>query len=93
MIKAGLKGSKHKTIRHWDKVYVDGDMHTNTVVNAFSLLKRGIVGIWHEISAKHLPAYICLDGIQILRENPDLFGDTLREMVTGPLLTCERLTA
>ncbi len=41
MIRAGVHGSKHKTIRHRDKVYVRGDVHTNTVENAFSLLKRG----------------------------------------------------
>jgi hypothetical protein len=58
MIGAGVKGSKHKTIRHRDKVYVDGDIHTNTVESAFSLLKRGIIGSWHKISAKHLQAYL-----------------------------------
>jgi transposase len=58
MINAGVKGSKHKTIRHRDKVYVDGDVHTNTVESAFSLLKRGIIGSWHKISAKHLAAYL-----------------------------------
>ena len=57
MIGAGVHGSKHKTIRHRDKVYVDGDIHTNTVESAFSLLKRGIIGSWHKISAKHLESY------------------------------------
>src|SRR5258708_5636440 len=41
MIGAGVHGSKHKTIRHKSKIYVDGDIHTNTVESAFSLLKRG----------------------------------------------------
>ena len=45
MIGAGVRGSKHKTIRHREKVYVDGDIHTNTVESAFSLLKRGIMGM------------------------------------------------
>ncbi len=58
MIKAGVRGKKHKTIKHKAKVYVDGDIHTNTVESAFSLLKRGIMGSWHKISAKHLPAYL-----------------------------------
>ena len=40
--------SKHKTIKHKAKVYVDGDIHTNTVESAFSLLKRGIIGTWHQ---------------------------------------------
>lgn len=94
MIRAGVHGSKHKTIRHRDKVYVQGDIHTNTVENAFSLLKRGIMGSWHKISAKHLPAY--LDEMTFRfnrRKNRDLFLDTLRHMVTADPLTFERLTA
>src|SRR5579871_2765785 len=31
MIAAGIHGSKHETIRHLDKVYVRGEVHTNTV--------------------------------------------------------------
>lgn len=94
MITAGVKGSKHKTIRHRDKVYVDGDVHTNTVENAFSLLKRGIVGTWHKISAKHLPAYLAEMEFRFnRRKNPDLFVDTLRHMVTAPVLTFQKLTA
>ena len=94
MIGAGVHGSKHKTIRHRDKVYVDGDIHTNTVESAFSLLKRGIMGTWHKISAKHLPAY--LDEMSFRfnrRKSHTLFLDTLRHMVTAPVLTFESLTA
>ena len=50
--------AKHKTIKHKAGIYVNGDIHTNTVESAFSLLKRGIMGTWHKISAKHLPAYL-----------------------------------
>jgi hypothetical protein len=94
MVGAGVHGSKHKTIRHKSKVYVDGDIHTNTVESAFSLLKRGIMGSWHKISAKHLPAY--LDEMTFRfnrRKNANLFLDTLRHMVTSPVLTFEKLTA
>jgi len=94
MIGAGIHGSKHETIRHKDRVYVQGNVHTNTVESAFSLLKRGIVGTWHRISAKHLAAY--LDEMQFRfnrRKRADLFLDTLRHMVTAPVLTFEKLTA
>jgi transposase-like protein len=94
MIRAGVHGSKHKTIKHKAKVYVDGDIHTNTVESAFSLLKRGIMGSWHKISAKHLPAY--LDEMTFRfnrRKNANLFLDTLRHMVTANPLTFEELTA
>jgi len=31
--------------------------HTNTVENYFSILKRGITGVYHHVSAKHLRRY------------------------------------
>jgi transposase-like protein len=68
-----LNRSKHKTINH-TREYAHGDVHTNTVESAFSLLKRGIVGTWHKVSAKHLPAY--LDEMCFRfnnRKNPYLF--------------------
>jgi transposase-like protein len=85
---------KHQTVNHSKKEYVRGDIHTNTVESAFSLLKRGIMGTWHRISAKHLPAY--LDEMTFRfnrRKSPALFLDTLRHMVTAPALTFENLTA
>lgn len=90
---AGVEQGKHKRIQHKSKIYVQGNVHTNTVENAFSLLKRGIMGTWHRISAKHLPAY--LDEMTFRfnrRKRSDLFLDTLRHMVTAPVLTFARLT-
>jgi transposase-like protein len=85
--------AKHKTICH-KKEYVSGLVHTNTVESGFSLLKRGIMGTWHNISAKHLPAYLNEMMFRFnRRHNSDLFLDTLRHMVTAPVLTFERLTA
>ena len=80
--------AKHKTIKHKDRVYVDGDIHTNTVESAFSLLKRGIIGSWHRISAKHLHAYLEEMTFRFnRRKRSDLFLDTLRHMVTAdPLM-------
>jgi transposase-like protein len=94
MIAAGIKGGQHETIKHKDRVYVRGDVHTNTVESAFSLLKRGVIGSWHKISAKHLAAY--LDEMTFRfnrRKSSTLFLDTLRHMVTADPLTFERLTA
>jgi len=49
---------KHNVVRHAAGEYVNGDCHTNTVEGFFSLLKRGIVGIYHFVSAKHLNRYL-----------------------------------
>jgi transposase-like protein len=93
-MKATGMTERHKTIKHKAKVYVDGDIHTNTIENAFSLLKRGIIGSWHKISAKHLAAYLAEMEFRFNRRNrKDLFIDTLRHMVTAPVLTFQKLTA
>ena len=87
----GNMRSKQKTIKHSAGLYVDGDIHTNTVENAFSLLKRGIVGSWHKLSAKHLVRYLAEIEFRFnRRKNRDLFTDTLRHMVTcNPLSFAE----
>src|ERR1051325_5321894 len=52
----------HKSIKHSAKQYTrkEGDftVHTNTVESKFSLLKRGIIGTFHQVSKKHLPLYL-----------------------------------
>ena len=93
MKKAGMSASKHKTIEHKDRVYVRGDIHTNTVESAFSLLKRGIMGTWHRVSAKHLPAY--LDEMTWRfnnRKNPFLFRDTMLKLIHSDNLEYKELT-
>ena len=87
-------GLKHEQVQHGIGDYVRGDAHTNTVENAFSLFKRGLRGSWHKLSAKHLQAYLeemCFRFNR--RQNPNLFVDTLRHMITAPVLTFETLTA
>jgi transposase-like protein len=94
MRKAKMDASLHRTVEHSKGVYVVGDVHTNTVESAFSLLKRGIIGTWHRISAKHLPAYLDEMTFRFNRRDSDmLFLDTLRHMVNSPVLTFEALTA
>jgi transposase-like protein len=94
MKRAGQAATKHKTIKHSSNVYVDGDIHTNTVESAFSLLKRGIIGTWHKVSAKHLAAYLEEMTFRFnRRKSPTLWVDTLRHMITADPLTFEKLTA
>lgn len=94
MRKAGVDRVKHRTINHNQGVYVDGDVTTNGIESAFSLLKRGIVGSWHKVSAKHLPAYLEEMTFRFNRRGrADLFIDTLRHMVTADPMTFDELTA
>ena len=48
----------HSFVRHSASEYVDGDVHTNNIENFWSLLKRGIDGIYHHVSKKHLEEYV-----------------------------------
>ncbi len=49
---------KHKQVHHNAGEYVQDDCHTNSLEGFWSLLKRGIDGIYHSASAKHLQKYI-----------------------------------
>jgi transposase len=48
----------HRRIRHAEKVYVSGDVHTQTIEGFFSNLKRGISGNYHSVSSKWLQGYL-----------------------------------
>lgn len=48
----------HETVCHSAFEYVrEGNIHTNSIEGAFSLLKRSIIGIYHQVSPKHLSRY------------------------------------
>jgi transposase-like protein len=51
-------GYNHKRVNHSEKVYVSGDVHTNTIEGFWSLTKRGIGGVYHSVSKKHLQDYL-----------------------------------
>ena len=48
----------HHTVNHSADEYVRGDAYTNTVEGYFSILKRGIVGVYHHVSEEHLKRYL-----------------------------------
>lgn len=90
----GELDAKHKTVCHSAEEYVRGDVYTNSIESAFSLLKRGIVGTWHKLSAKHLEAY--LDEMTFRfnnRDNPFLFRDTLIRLLNAEKMEYKELTA
>ena len=56
----GLKGLgyEHAKVKHSANQYVDFQAHTNEIESFWSLKKRGISGVHHWVSVKHLPAYV-----------------------------------
>jgi transposase-like protein len=76
-----LRNVRHARIKHKDRVYVKGDVHTNTVESAFSLLKRGLIGSFHQVSIKHLQRYLNEFGYRFnRREDADIFEKTVSRM-------------
>ena len=47
----------HKIIKHSHGIYKTGPYHTNGIEGFWSLLKRGIIGVYHYVSPKHLYLY------------------------------------
>jgi transposase-like protein len=56
--KIGKKFTRHFAVNHSIEEYVRGNAHVNTAENYFSILKRGINGIYHHVSHEHLPMYL-----------------------------------
>ena len=56
--KLGTTGYTHRRINHHAKVYVDGDVHTQTIDGFYGLLKNGIRGAYHSVSHKWLQGYV-----------------------------------
>ena len=58
-VRVGREFAGHGTVNHSIKEYVRGGFwHTNTVENYFSILKRGINGVYQHVSQKHLKRYL-----------------------------------
>ena len=70
----GRRGFNHKRIPHSAKVYVIGDIHTNTVEGFWSLVKRGIGGVYHAVGEKYLQDYVSEYSFRYnRRENSEAF--------------------
>jgi transposase-like protein len=54
----GKEFASHSVVKHGKKEYVRGKAHTNTVEGYFSLLKRGLIGTYHHVGARHLQRYV-----------------------------------
>jgi transposase len=52
------RGYTHERINHSEGVYVDGEVHTNTIERFWSLVKRGIGGVYHSVGLRYLQTYL-----------------------------------
>ena len=88
--KIGSEFGGHGTVNHSIEEYVRGGFwHTNTVENYFSILKRGIVGVYHHVSQSHLKRYV---GEFDFRYNSRNVSDLERAALAAAGIAGKRLT-
>lgn len=72
------KTFKHEIINHRRGQYVIGAIHTNTIEGFWSIMKRGVIGTYHKVSAKYLGLYVAEFQFRYNnRNNPDIFGEAI----------------
>jgi hypothetical protein len=68
----------HETVNHREGEYVRGIVHTNTMESFWSLLKRGVLGTYHNVSKKYLPLYLAEFSFRFNnRHEQDIFGKAI----------------
>ena len=87
------KGFKHEIVIHTGKEWVRGDCHTQGIDGFWSLLKRGIIGSFHQVSIKHLNRYISEFQFRFnSRENQEIFAAVVLNLVIKSALPYKALT-
>lgn len=70
----------HQTVNHQKGEYVRGNVHTANLDSFWSLLKRGVMGTFHNVSKAYLPLYLAEFSYRHNnRKNPDIFGDVVAQ--------------
>jgi transposase-like protein len=86
--------AKHKTVNHIIGEYARGDVYTNSIESAFSLLKRGVIGQFHRLSGKHLHRYLSEFEYRFnRRKSGDAFIQTVQRLCESKPLPFAKLTS
>jgi transposase-like protein len=85
---------RHRTINH-RRTYGVGENHTNSIENAFSLLKKGIYGTFHKVSIKHLGRYCNEFSYRFNRrgQQEQIFAETVKNLLRTEKLPYKKLIA
>ena len=90
----GSEFASHKTTLHSNREFSRGDgNHSNTAENFFSILKRGVVGTYHHMSATHMHRYLAEFDLRYStkdKTDTDRAADILKGM-EGRRLTYRRI--
>ena len=87
------RGFEHQIVVHSNKEWVRGDVHTQGIDGFWSLLKRGIIGSFHQVSIKHLDRYIAEFQFRFnSREDQQIFAAVILGLVIKSALRYKTLT-
>ena len=93
----GLSGKsfKHEVVKHSDGEYARGDANTNSIESVWAVMKRGLHGVYHKASKKHLNRYVNeftfrLNEGNVERHTLDRLASFV-DLVTGARITYEQL--
>jgi len=77
--RVGSRYIGHSRINHSERIYVDGDTHTQTIEGLFGLMKVSIRGTHHAVSTRWLPSYLNEFAYRYNRRNQSrgIFADLL----------------
>lgn len=91
------EGFKHEAVKHIAGQYVRGDAHTNGIESVWAIMKRGMHGVYHKASKKHMGRYVDeftfrLNEGNVGRHTLDRL-DSLVSAVAGKRITYKEMTA
>jgi transposase-like protein len=87
----------HKTVNHSKEIYSKNGVTTNSVESVFAVMRRGLHGVYHHASKKHIGLYLNeftwrLNEGNVKRHSLDRL-DSFVDAVAGKRLTYEMLTS
>jgi transposase-like protein len=88
------RGFAHDIVIHSDKEWVRGEVHTQSIDGFWGLVKRGLIGSFHQVSVKHLDRYVQEFCYRFNNcRNQELFALTVAALVLGIPLPYAKLTS
>ena len=88
---------RHDTVNHAAGEYTRGPVHTNGIESVWAVLKRGLHGVYHQVSKKHLSRYVDefawrLNAGNVKRHSLERLASFV-DAVVGKRITYKQLTA
>jgi len=74
------KNYVHLRVDH-SKMFYDGGVHTNNIESFWAILKRGVYGIYHHISVKHMQKYVDEFCFRYNNRDNNMFDMVLKQSV------------